>query len=359
MYSLCICFYNPCNFGDTFFASPFVRHICNSNPSRRFYYILSKGEYIFSGHQIPNLYNIQTTTALRGNNKLIDSVFNKIQHPHRQSRFFDIQLNQERYIFMNIWCAAIASTDVNFRELKAGYTSSLDSINAHYRETFVNKEIPNNKIMPIVEMPLSIYNDNGFSAWIRKWHIANPRSGGRRLVFIFNFTPLSAINEPYHMNHYIVGLARMFPNTHTFMVPSHAREFDAYPNIICCDRLFGYSESEKSFRNLFILETIVRACDTIISQYCGASWIWFNENLAHYFRNNDCDYSADGGERKAIYITHPVSHAPVSDYALKMNRWFRVFMGDDGDGDGDGDSDGGGRVEYIKFVSLVDLPSVM
>ena len=348
MYSSCICFYNPCNFGDTFFASPFVRHICNSNPSRRFYYILSKGEYIFFGGQIPNLYNIQTTTALRGNNKLIDSVFNKIQRPHRQSRFFDIQLNQERYIFMNIWCAAIASTDVNFRELKAGYARSLYSINAHYRETFVNKEIQNNKIMPMVEMPLSIYNDNGFRAWIRKWHIVNPRSGGRRLVFIFNFTPLSAINDPYRMNVYITGLAKMFPNTHTFMVPSHAREFDAYPNIICCDRLFGYSETEKSFRSLFILETIVRACDTIISQYCGASWIWFNENLAHYFRNND--HRAG----KAIYITHPIL-PPDSDYALKMNRWFRVFMGDDDDGDGDG----GGRVEYIKFVSLVDLPSVV
>jgi hypothetical protein len=248
---------------------------------------------------------------------------------------------------MNVWCAAIASTDVNFRELKVGYARSLNNINVHYRDTFVNTEIPNNKIMPVVEMPLSIYNDNGFRAWIQKWNIANPRGGGggRRLVFIFNFTPLSAINDPYHMNHYIVGLARMFPTTHTFMVPSHAHEFDAYPNIICCDRLFGYSESEKSFRNLFILETVVRACDIIISQYCGASWIWFNENLAHYFRRNGGD--RDGG--KAIYITHPKMPGD-NDYALKMNRWFRVFM-DGGDGDGE--------AEYIKFVSLVDLPSVM
>lgn len=348
MTSSYICFYNPCNFGDTFFASPFIRHICNSNPSRRFYYIVSKGEYIFSGHQLPNLYNIQTTTALRGNNTLIHELFNKIQHPHRESPYFDIQLNNERYIFMNVWCGGIASTDVNFRELKAGYSRSLDSINAHYCETFVNTEIPNNKIMPVVEMPGSIYNDNGFRAWIRRWHIDNPRGGGggRKLVFIFNFTPLSALNEPYRMNVYITGLARMFPNTHTFMVPSHAREFDAYPNIICCDRLFGYSETEKSFRSLFILETIVRACDTIISQYCGASWIWFNENLAHYFWNND--HRAG----KAIYITHPVSHAPVSDYALKMNRWFGVFMGGNEDDPGTG-------TEYIKFVSLDDLPNTL
>lgn len=337
-----ICFYNPCNFGDTFFASPFIRHICISNPSRTFYYIVSKGEYIFSGHQLSNLYNIQSTTRLRGNNKLIEGVFNQIYH-HRQSPYFDIQINDDRYIFMNVWCGAISSTDVNFRELKAGYTRSLDSINAHYRETFLNTEIPNNKIMPVVEMPRSIYNENGFRAWIRKWHIDNPRGGGggggHRLVFIFNFTPLSALNEPYNMNIYIAGLARMFPTTHTFMVPSHAREFDAYPNIICCDRLFGYSESEKSFRNLFILETIVRACDTIISQYCGASWIWFNENLAQYFRGN--------GERKAIYITHPKMPCD-SDYAVKMGEWFRVFMGV-------GDS----TTEYIKFVSLVDLPNVL
>ena len=335
-----ICFYNPCNFGDTFFASPFIRHICNANPSRTFYYILSKGEYLFSGHPLPNLYNIQTTTSLRGNNKLIEDVFNNIRHPHRQSPYFDIRINDDLYIFMNVWGPAVSSTDVNFRELKAGYTRSLDTINLHYHETFANTEIPNNKIMPVVEMPISIYNDNGFTSWIRKWHIDNPHGrGSRRLVFIFNFTPLSATNDHYIMNIYIAGLARMFPNTHTFIVPSHTHEFDAYPNIICCDRLFGYSELENSFRNLFILETIVRACDTIISQYCGASWIWFNENLVQYFKNND-------GGGKAIYITHPVM-PPDADYALKMNEWFRIFMG--------GDS----GTEYMKFVSLVDLPNVM
>lgn len=347
MSSSCICFYNPCNFGDTFFASPFIRHICITNPSRKFYYILSKGEYIFSGHQLPNLYNIQTTTMLRGNKTVIDSVFNKT-YQYRESPYFDIQINNERYIFMNVWCGGIASTDVNFQELKAGYTRSLDSINAHYQETYVNKEIPNNKIMPVVEMPLSIYNDNGFRAWIRKWHIDNPRSsagGGRKLVFIFNFTPLSAVNEPYHMNIYITGLARMFPNTHTFMVPSHAREFDAYPNIICCDRLFGYSETEKSFRSLFILETIVRACDTIISQYCGASWIWFNENMAPYFRGK--------GGSKSIYITHP-RIPPDSDYALKMNRWFRIYIDAV-----DVNSNDEPLTEYFKFVSLADLPSIL
>lgn len=343
-----ICFYNPCSFGDTFFASPFIRHICISNPSRTFYYILSKGEYLFSGHPLLNLYNIQTTTSLRGNNKLIEDVFNNIRYPHRQSPYFDIRINNDLYIFMNVWCAAVSSTDVNFRELKAGYTRSLDNINLHYHETFVNTEIPNNKIMPVVEIPVSIYNENGFRAWIRKWHIDNPRrsggsgGGSRRLVFIFNFTPLSATNNPYVMNKYIADLARMFPNTHTIMVPSHTHEFDAYPNIICCDRSFGYSESENSFRNLFILETIVRACDTIISQYCGASWIWFNENLAHHFRNND----GGGGGRKAIYITHPIMPSDA-DYALKMNEWFRIFM------------DGDGGTEYIKFVPLVDLPNVM
>jgi len=345
-----ICFYNPCNFGDTFFASPFIRHICNSNPSRRFYYILSKGEYIFSGHPLPNLYNIQTTTILRGNNVYIQDIFNKIQYQYRESPYFDMRINNERYIFMNVWCGGIGSADVKFHELKGGYTRSLNRINAHYQETFVNSEIPNDKIMPIVKMPISMYNDNGFCTWIRKWHNENPQDGldgsgdgGRKLVFIYNFRPLSAINEPYNMNVYITGLARMFPNTHTLIVPSHSREFDVYPNIICCDRLFGYSESENSFRGLFMLETIVRACDIIISQYCGASWIWFNENMAQYFRNKD------HRRRKEFYITHPIIYT-TSDYALKMNEWLRVFMGADSDGE---------ETEYIKFVSLVDLPNVM
>jgi len=298
---------------------------------------VSKGEYIFSGHQLPNLYNIQTTTALRGNEKLIHDVFNHT-YQHREHRFFDIPLNQERYIFMNVWCGGISSTDVVFHELKAGYTLSLENINAHYRETFVNNEIPNHKIMPVVEIPGSIYIENGFNAWIRKWHIDNPRGGGCKLVFIFNFTPLSAVGERYIMNNYIAELARRFPNTHTFMVPNHSSCFDIWTNIICCDRLFGYSETDRSFQNLFILETVVRECDIIVSQYCGASWIWFNENLTRYYDTH----------KKPIYITHPVRD---NDYAVKMNTWIRAAGGGGGGGGGDRD--------VVEFVTLANLPFVL
>ena len=58
-----ICFHNPVQFGDLFFSSPFVRHICESNPSRTFYYFLHTGDYVFSGSPIP--YYHQTTMKMR------------------------------------------------------------------------------------------------------------------------------------------------------------------------------------------------------------------------------------------------------------------------------------------------------
>jgi hypothetical protein len=227
---------------------------------------------------------------------------------------------------------ALSAEDIAFHDICSGFSTSLTMINAHYNETFVNTVIPINKRMPIVNIPISIYIHNGYREWIMKWR-KNEGAGGRVLVFIFNFILRSAVQHPYVMNNYILGLARMFRNTHTFMVPTHTPEFDAFPNIVCCDRRFEYSEAnELSFRNVFILETIVRGCDIIITQYCGGSWIWFNENLLRYYETHN----------KPIYITHPVRD---NDYATKMNTWIKAA--------------GGGRDDdrdTVKFVALTDLP---
>ena len=216
-------------------------------------------------------------------------------------------------------------------------------INTHYNETFVvTPEIPSDKIMPVVNIPKSIYIHNGYRDWLMNWRWCGAGDGGnaRVLVFIFNFVLQSAVTHPYVMNNYIVGLAQMFKNTHTFIVPNHAQVFDAWPNIICCDRKFEYSESEQSFRNLFILETIVHECDIIVTQYCGASWIWFNEHLLRYYDTH----------KKPIYITHPVRD---NDYAMKMNDWIQVYRGR-GRGRGEGECR-----EIVEFVALADLPSVL
>ena len=327
-----ICFYNPCNFGDAFFASPFIRHICTSNPSRTFYYFISKGDYIFSGYPQQNLHNILTTVLVE-NNETRARVIRLIQH-NLKNRYTDdtIHNNTRRYIFFNIWCHALSCSDLIFDGLRTGFTQSLAMINTHYHETFVvNPEIPSNKIFPVVNIPRSIYIHNGYRRWLMNWRGS---SGGRVLVFVFNFVLQSAVTHPYVMNDYIVGLARWFKDTHTFMVPNHSHMFDTLPNIICCDRRFEYSEAERSFRNLFILETIVRECDIIVTQYCGASWIWFNENLMRYYDTH----------KKPIYITHPVRD---NDYAAKMNQWIRAGGG------------GGGGRDVVEFVALADLPNVL
>jgi hypothetical protein len=73
-----------------------------------------------------------------------------------------------------------------------------------------------------------------------------------------------------------------------------------------------------------------------VSQYCGASWIWFNENLTRYYETHN----------KPIYLTHPVRD---NDYATKMNEWIRRGGG------------GGGGVDrdVVEFVALAELPRVL
>lgn len=323
-----ICFYNPCNFGDAFFASPFIRHICNSNPSRTFYYFIPKGNYIFSGHPLPNLHNI-FTALLNQNNECKNNIIHQLKH-NLENRYTTNTINNSRYIFFNIWCQALSCSDLEVDGLRTGFNQSLNMINTHYQETFiVNPEIPYDKLMPIVNIPKSIYIHNGYRTWLKNWRCGESQQ--RVLVFIFNFVLQSAVRHPYVMNDYIVGLARMFANTHTFIVPNHSCVFDLWPNIICCDQHFQYAETEPSFRNLFILETIVRECDIIVTQYCGASWIWFNENLVRYYDTH----------RKPIYITHPVRD---NDYATKMNTWIRGA--------------GGGGRDVVEFVELAELPRV-
>lgn len=328
-----ICFFNPCNFGDAFFSSPFIRYICASNPSRTFYYFVPKGDYIFSGHPLPNLHNL-FTTVLVGNTDAQKRVINLIHNNLKNKYTNDTIHNNTRYIFFNIWCHALSCSDLIFDGLRTGFTQSLAMINAHYHETFVvNPEIPSNKIMPVVNIPQSIYIHNGYRSWLMNWR-RGTGGNARTLVFIFNFVLQSAVTHPYVMNDYIVGLTRRFQDTHTFLVPNHAPVFDTLPNIVCCDRMFEYSEAERSFRNLFILETIVRECDIIISQYCGSSWIWFNENLHRYYDTH----------KKPVYLTHPVRD---NDYAAKMNEWIRAAGG------------GGGGRDVVEFVALADLPNVL
>jgi hypothetical protein len=265
-------------------------------------------------------------------NDINTRVIHLLQH-NLENRYTDDTIhNNTRYIFFNIWCQALSCADLVFDGLKTGFTQSLNMINTHYKETFViNPEIPGGKILPVVNIPKSIYIHNGYRSWLLNWRgNGNPRT----LVFVFNFVLQSAVTHPYIMNDYIVGLARRFQDTHTFLVPNHAPVFDTCPNIICCDRQFEYSEAERSFRNLFILETIIRECDIIVTQYCGASWIWFNENITRYYDTH----------KKPIYITHPVRD---NDYATKMNQWIRAAGG------------GGEGRDVVEFVLLADLPNVL
>lgn len=305
-----ICFHNPVQFGDLFFSSPFVRHICESNPSRTFYYFLHTGDYVFSGSPIPNLKNILSP----------DDDENAYHHianttyPKCKETLIEFTFKNEKYIILNMWCEPLGcSGDLIFQDLLEGFMQVMEAINDKYQETYnTTSFIEYDKIMPIVEVPDSVYHDNGFYKWITAWNLAqHGKLTMSKLVFIFNFITRST-NSEYNMNETIIKLSESYPN-YTFIVPNHFWMFDIHKNIICCDRMFGYTEKDSSFKNVFMLDKIARSCNLVIAQVCGASWIWFNQNATHYIEN-----------KIPIYITH---HTPSerNPFSKKMNIWFELY----------------------------------
>jgi hypothetical protein len=391
-----ICFYNPAHFGDIMFASPFIRHICLSNPNRKFCYFSFFGNYIFKGEQsITNLrYLVENDSSKR-----YETIFANIRYEiskHMNDRFFLYKIdNIHSVIMFNVWCAALeCKEDVIFQEQKTGIMKTLDMINTTHNDSYVNTPVPDNKIMPIVDIPNEIYINNGFISWMNnfkslhnKTHevnnnlnenkhkydtwIVEPINGNnkiikcipslhtktlpnvdvnvnvnsaQKLVFIFNFTPRS-VSINYNMNETIATLAKSHSTTHTFIVPNSNDLFNLIPNIICCDKMFGYSETELSFYNIFVLERIVRSCDIIITQFCGASWIWFNEHLLHYYRDH----------KNPIYITNHESTS--NDYALKMNNWFKTYY--NSVHKTDPSLENTEFKEILSFVNINDLSSIL
>ena len=68
----------------------------------------------------------------------------------------------------------------------------------------------------------------------------------------------------------------------------------------------------KSYENLYILNSIVKECDIIVSQYCGGTWIWFNDEIIEcYIQKN-----------KPVYLIHPMCGV---DYSRKMNTWIKRY----------------------------------
>jgi hypothetical protein len=357
-----ICFYNPAHFGDLLFSTPFIRHICLSNPNRMFCYFSYYGDYIFKGlHSIENL---RSCIENDGSTKY-ENFFQNMRYDiskHMTDRFYLYEIdNNNSVIMFNVWCAALQANDVVFHELKTGFMKTLDMINTAHNDSYINTPIPDNRIMPFVDIPNEIYIKNGFISWLHNFKsiqhniVRNSNSNSnsisnsdtwivervnddnkiikcisshdstklipivngnsrQKLVFIFNFIPRSIGIVKYDINEIIANLARLHSSTHTFIVPNSNELFNSIPNIVCCDKMFGYHEKELSFYNLFVLDRIVRSCDIIITQYCGASWIWFNQNLLYYFRDH----------KIPIYITNK-NEFTSNDYAAKMNTWFKTY----------------------------------
>lgn len=312
----CIVFFNPHGFGDTFFSSPFIRHICDINPTRTFYYFIIKGEYVFTDKPSPNLHNF-TQRVLRNDIKELQRTFSTVRAFQHQ-RYYNYTVGDTTFIFFNMWCEAMMCQDLIIDGLVNGFARSLQMINRDYSETYNDSMTPDDKIMPIVSIQDSrLYVENGFTKWLTEWR-QQAKTGGRdgsfdrKLVFIFNYVLITVKDPPYNIDDYIISNARRFEHTHTFLVPRHRPAFENISNIVCCDKLFQYSEIEKSYKNVFILDAMIRECDIIISQYCGGSWIWFNEHILHHYKNHN----------KPVYLTHPQR---VNDYTDKMNRWIKRY----------------------------------
>ncbi len=281
------------------------------NPNRTFYYFISKGEHVFHDTELPNLHNF-ATLILNNNKDYFQKAFATVQ-TLQHHRYYNYTVNRKTFIFFNMWCHAMMCQDLLINGIVNGFTTSLRMINRDYSESYNDTITPDDKIMPIVSVQdPAVYADNGFAKWLSEWREKTQGDSRHKLVFMFNYVLITAKQPPYNIDDYVISNAKQFEQTHTFIVPTYRPQFENIPNIICCDKMFQYSETEKSYKNVFILDGIIRECHIIISQYCGGSWIWFNEHIIHHYNKHN----------KPFYLTHPER---ANDYTDKMNRWIKRY----------------------------------
>lgn len=284
-----ICFYNPCNIGDTYCMSSIVAVICKHNPEVNFQYSITCGDTFFS--HIPNISNINSNSKCNNNfingmppenflekDNIRDYLKNSI-FPGRPLNMHSIaNYNNQKYLFINTWCYAVGHLDYDIPQLLIKWKERIIEINDKY-SLKLNYEIDKDTFLhpikfSVPEKLLTIKNENE----------------NKKITFLYNYKSRSV---PFNENYVRLMLLRMLNNIDNkiIIIPLYDSKFPVHKNILYLDRDFDIQPDPKC-DNLLKTWEIAKKCDNIIITTCGSCWLFFDKDIETipnilYLHSND------------------------------------------------------------------------
>lgn len=271
-----ICFFSNYHIGDSFFAHPYIKWICENNKDITFFLLIFCGYELFI--DIPNLKKLQDLNynkeIVNGNSPEFNSnldkkLLNMIQSKHREN-LFTFNYNNENYIAFNIWCVSLGMTyeeDLNTEKMQKGFYDNLNKLNEKFKLNIVNKYISNFDILPsLIDVDITKFFE---------WY----NTTNKKKVFIYNYKPRSLY---YHINidNVVFSLVKKYTNIN-FIVAMYQDNLKNLPNVKFCDIDFE-CKKDISCKNLLMEEKISRLCDIVIMTPTGSAMFFLNKNILNY-----------------------------------------------------------------------------
>lgn len=312
-----VCFYNTHHFGDTFFIQPFVKHICDSNPTITFYYWFRVGHAAFNG--IPNLIRLEP---------IEDDILCQIAIEHKNTKFFDFFY--EEYIIGRDLCTfdyrgksfiscntcwnsfntcvnTVYVKDMDYLGLLLGFSNKMTMLNNIFQFS-LDFDFHNHKMFP--DLPL-IPSTDRFSEWIKIFTGVNGQRCKKNLIFIYNYQPrycMASFMSLHELNCIIGDICRSNPHVH-IIVPQYNAIFEDIENITCCDRDFGFTE-DRTCTNLLQIEHVLQYCRLVVTLPSGSAWTFMNKHISSYVN------------KTTFYLL-----GDYTFYSKRLNNWYKHGTG--------------------------------
>ncbi len=271
-----ICFISNNHIGDSFFAYPHIKWICENNKDITFYLLIFCGYELFT--DIPNLKKLQDLNykkeLINGEppqfNSNLDPKLLNITYTNQLENIFTFDYKNETYIAFNIWCVSLGMTyedDLNAEKMQKGFYNNLNKLNEKFNLNIVNKYINNLDLLPKIK-DVEI---NKFVEW--------NNTTNKKKVFIYNYIPRS-MNYHVNIHNAIFSLVKKYSNIN-FIIAMYQDNLKNLPNVKFCDIDFECTK-DISCKNLLMEEKISRYCDLVIIMPTGSAMFFLNKNISSY-----------------------------------------------------------------------------
>ena len=264
-----IIFYNTFAVGDIYFNKPFLKHLCDSNPTIQFQIHTNYGSFFFK--DIPNLHQVDTEDQ-------------PLHFPRRHSLFeffeplskYPVVEHDTNTLFVNTWVGVLnkliepLSCECHPIHLYVAFQRLVELINTKRQDKL---QFPPLEITHyIYKMP--VFNLQSFFDFQQHTQ--------KETLFYFNRMGMSASTKPFDKedDHHMIleALSRLYPNK-IILVPNKAI-LPSRPNILST-QTFGSIENQ-TCENVLIDMELAGRCTYAILFDIGAAFTYCNTNFASY-----------------------------------------------------------------------------